>query len=230
MPLEPISNDPRLEERVLAQIRAAIVSGDLRPGDRISQDEIARQLQVSRMPIRAALARLQEQQFVVVYPHRGAVVAPVSLEDLREAYLIRAELEALAARLAAPNLTREQLRDLEAILADAKAALEAKDAARLVDLNRDFHRLGYEASGRRRLCDLIDANRDHADRYRRLHAMLWDRSKVAYSERRKILAAWKRRDAEAAAHWVRVNLEHTRDAVLAAVEERGAAELGRAFG
>lgn len=206
-----------IQDAVMRKLKNAIVRGELKPGQKINQDALAEALEVSRMPIREALRRLEAQGFVTIYPHRGAVVAPISEDDVYETYLMRTELEALAARLAAPAITEQVSSMLGELLETMADALDRGDSELLAEANRQFHSTGYEASGLTRVCGLISDLRDHSDRHRRYHAALHDRSREAFDEHVRIFEAWKSHDAKAAEHWVRVNLIRSRDAVLKAI-------------
>jgi DNA-binding GntR family transcriptional regulator len=200
-------------------IREAIMDGNLKPGERINQDAIAEELGVSRMPIREALSKLEQTGFVVIQPHRGAHVAPLSLDHIEEVYLMRASLESLAARLAAERMTDDVVDRLSRILKEAVAAIEEGEPETLFRLNSEFHRTGYAVSGRRLLCKTINDLRDHSDRYRRFHSRLFKRSKEAFHEHEKIFTAWSERDATAAEHWTRTNLENSAHALVGALKE-----------
>lgn len=190
-------------------IRDAILNGKLKPNERINQDELAQELQVSRMPIREALVRLEKSGFVIIQPHRGSRVAPLSIDHIEEMYLMRASLESLAARLAAGRMIDGVINQLNEILDQIEVALINKDADRLFHLNRDFHRTGYKASGKPFLCRTINNLRDHCDRYRRHQVRIVDRPSQSFKEHQQIFEAWRERDPQAAEHWTRVNLENS---------------------
>jgi len=118
-----LSGDVAAEYRTLQNIvtdnlRSAILSGQLGPGDRLQHDDIARQFGVSRMPVREALRVLHSEGLVELRPHRGAVVVDLRPEDVAEIFEIRAMLEAQAAELAAPNLTDATIERMRGLLAE----------------------------------------------------------------------------------------------------------------
>jgi DNA-binding GntR family transcriptional regulator len=201
------------------RIRDAILSGKFKPNERINQDELAQELQVSRMPIREALTRLEKSGFVIIQPHRGSRVAPLSTDHIEEMYLMRASLESLAARLAAERITDDVINQLNEILDQIEVALNNKDAERLFDLNRNFHRTGYRASGRSFLCHTINNLRDHCDRYRRHQVRIVDRPPESFKEHQQIFKAWRERDPQAAEYWTRVNLENSGACLINALRE-----------
>ena len=140
-------------------LEQAIVSGELAPGTLLRQEQLSDQFEVSRTPIREALRRLAALGLVSIVPNKGARVRTVSRDDLREAFLVRAELESLATERAAERITEEQLDELElaeARFAQASAVLrdhtrpEPERAGLTADwlvANYAFHDVIYEAAG-----------------------------------------------------------------------------------
>jgi DNA-binding GntR family transcriptional regulator len=145
-----------LKQRVLCILRDEIRTGILGQGVRLVESELTRRLAVSRTPLREALRQLEAEGLVVVEPHRGARVSRKTREDLWEHYRVYAALQGLAAEIAAPKLTAEDLARLEEI----QTALEAPGAAlqgpAFVALNRDFHAVIERCAECATLSDLID--------------------------------------------------------------------------
>ena len=152
------------EDFVIEELREAIVRGHFRPGAKLDQSEIAELFNVSRIPVRQALRTLTAEGLVKIYPHRGAVVAELSREELEEIYFLRGVLEGVAARLAAPKMDEERIAKLQAILEkmDQTANLDE-----WLDLNREFHHTIYEVINRPRLLTLIESLRNTAAPYTR---------------------------------------------------------------
>lgn len=190
-------------------LREEILAGRLKPGARIDQDAAAKELGMSRIPIREALTKLSHSGLVTVRPRRGARVAPISIDHIEEVYMMRASLESLAARLAAQHMTNEVISRLEEILAEIREAIDTHDAERLFNLNRDFHTTGYSASGKAFLNSHINNLRDHCDRYRHLQVRMRDRTIESLEEHRQILDAWASRDAVTAERCTRINLTNS---------------------
>lgn len=112
-----------LASRVVSVIHSDIVSGRLRPGDRLVQDDIASRLSVSRTPIREAIRHLEALGLVVTEKNRGAFVRPLDPKHIRDSWVIRAELEALAARLATPLVSAASMKMLNEFQGDYRAAV-----------------------------------------------------------------------------------------------------------
>jgi DNA-binding GntR family transcriptional regulator len=103
-------------DRVLVQIRTAIVEGEIPAGTKISEPELARRYDLSRAPLREALARLERCHLIERTPNAGARVVKLSIEGLRSLYQLREELEGLACRLAAEHMTEQEIAEVRALL------------------------------------------------------------------------------------------------------------------
>jgi DNA-binding GntR family transcriptional regulator len=135
--LRPVAPSMRLQVR--EQLRTAILSGQLKPGDHILEADLARQFGVSITPIREALRELESARLVVSQPHRGTIVRQLTKQDIREMYTLRAHLECLAVKLALPNLSGEDFAQLERLI-DEMADLARQDKSRqMVDVDVSFH-------------------------------------------------------------------------------------------
>ena len=109
-------NNPTRAEQVFLQLQAAIIRGELEPGCKISEQELADTYGISRGPLREALNRLEGQKLLVRYPHVGTRVVSLSLRELQELYDVRAQLEGMACRLAAQNMTQADIEALYQVL------------------------------------------------------------------------------------------------------------------
>ena len=203
---------------VCERLRAEIVSGDLEPGARLRQVELATRFGVSTTPVREALALLQQEGLVRLHPQRGAVVFLPTPADLREHYAIRGALEALAAERAAEAFEAAWAPPLEALLDEMRTGPAAD---RYLELNQRFHAELYARSGLHKLVELIVAHRDASSAYLRIYRSD-DEFPVARldAEHTAILDACLRRDASGAARAVREHLERTVEHVAARLEAR----------
>ncbi len=200
-----------LEEYVAHRIREAILKGYFKPGERLDQTELAELLGVSRSPVRDALRRLAAEGLVTMHPHRGAVVAELSPEELEEIYLIRRVLEGLAARLAVPHLDEEDLGALREIL---ERMDETEDADEWIDLNYRFHHTLYRAANRPRLLSIIDTLRNTVAPYIRQYIATPEYRAKAQASHWRIYQACAAGDAEAAERETVAHLQTVADGVL----------------
>lgn len=181
---------------VAQQIRAAIMRGDFEPGQKLDQNEIAIGLNVSRSPVREALRTLASEGLVAIYPHRGAFVAELSLEELEEVSLIRSSLEGLAAFLSVPAIDDARIATLEAILEKLDAASDDRDE--WLKHNREFHLTIYRAVNRPRLLALVQRHRNVVAPYIRRYITSPEHLQTSREDHQRILAACIKRDAELA--------------------------------
>jgi DNA-binding GntR family transcriptional regulator len=126
-------------QRVHGELRERILTGRLRPGDRLVERELAEDLGVSRVPVREAIRSLEAEGFLVVQSPRRVVVRQLARVDVEELFDVREALEGLAAGLAAARAGAAELKRLDRVLADAARATARGDAARITVLNSRFH-------------------------------------------------------------------------------------------
>lgn len=143
-----------LVEKVADQIRGAIKSGRLKPGDRLIESEMASEMQISRYPIREAIRYLEKEGLVTNVPYKGAHVTSYAGEDLSEVYTLRVALETLAIRTLIENLDKEKIRRLELALRAMKRSAFENDFGAYVDSDLQFHQSICELSGHKRLLDV----------------------------------------------------------------------------
>jgi len=123
------------------ELRSRIIGLDLAPGTRLIERDLAEELAVSRIPLREAMQRLERDGLVVVVPRQGAIVSPFTVDDVRDLFDVRENLEVLAARLAAERADEEGLAALAAQLDTARDATERGDKAAIAAANAKFHAL-----------------------------------------------------------------------------------------
>jgi DNA-binding GntR family transcriptional regulator len=201
-----------LRHAVLEEIRRRIVAGWWAPGERLFEDQIAADLDVSRNPVREALQALQNEGFVELEPRRGARVAVVSAERARELFEVREVLEGLAAALAARRCSETTLADLRAIVAEGIKTADDGDIARLPSLNTHFHRLIATTASNVMLAEAIERLR---------HLIEWiysqriaQRAPRSWQEHREIVEAIASGDADVAERVARTHIAQARDAYL----------------
>jgi DNA-binding GntR family transcriptional regulator len=149
VPLEPLQRDS-IPERIAAQLREGIVAGRPAPGEPVREVEVARQLGVSRGPVREALQRLVQEGLLEAQPARGVFVRQLAAADIEDLYLARQALETTAARILAASPSAEHIADLREALAALEAA-PVEDWAELARLDLQLHEVLVSSTGSRRL-------------------------------------------------------------------------------
>jgi DNA-binding GntR family transcriptional regulator len=140
--------EPRaLSRRIVDQLKRVIIAGELRPGDRVLETDLAEQLGVSRGPVREAFRQLEQEGLLVSFPHRGTFVATIPEDEIEEVYALRAHLEAYASRRVVLERRDEALALLGSLLDQMLECARAKDLAGLADIDLQFHDTLLELSG-----------------------------------------------------------------------------------
>jgi DNA-binding GntR family transcriptional regulator len=154
----PVGAEPRfaqapqfrpLRNDAYEALREAILVGRLRPGERVVEAEIARQMGISRGPIREAVRQLEQEHLVEYHPRRGVVVARLTREAAQDTYTVRAELDGFAARLSAVRITDEQLEQLDGLITTMRQQAAEEDRDRLLHTDVEFHRCICTVAGNR---------------------------------------------------------------------------------
>ncbi len=143
-----------LSEQVKERIIQAIMSGELKPGERVVESALARQLGVSQAPVREAIRELVLLGFLETEPYKGTSVRSFTPEALYEVYTVRAALESLAARLAASRLTDQDIETLRRVLHEMIQAGQQGDAESMIKLDNEFHGTIMRACGNKLLHQL----------------------------------------------------------------------------
>jgi DNA-binding GntR family transcriptional regulator len=149
-----------LHDQVINELRQAILSGKLKPGERLVEGRLADELGVSRNPVREAIRALASEGLVEVTARRGAAVATMTEQEARETIEVRALLEGHNARLAARRQDQQIIKRVEAVLNKGTAAVAAKRFDQLFDLNQEFHRELAAAGQNTVLGDLLQKLRE----------------------------------------------------------------------
>jgi DNA-binding GntR family transcriptional regulator len=176
------------------------VSLRLKPGDPISEKEVAARYGVSRTPVREAIQRLADERLVEIFPQSGTFVARIPYDDLPEAMVIRKALETASVRLAAEKATRSQLLALATIVEQQREAAEANDRGAFHRADEAFHAKIAEISGFPGIWRQVLQVKVQVDRYRRLTLSQEGRMAQVIADHERILAgitAGKPADAEA---------------------------------
>ena len=184
-----------ISTQVADAIRQRILSGEYAANLQLRQEHIALDLGVSRIPVREALHQLHSEGFVTLVSHKGAVVTPVSLDEILELHELRARLETWLLALSIPRMTPEHL--VAAELAAKRFGANSADADRADELNWDFHRTLYAASGRKATIDIIGRIYQQIERYTRMIVTLIDYNLRSDAEHHQLDRTVSRRGRQA---------------------------------
>ncbi|MFI1050565.1 GntR family transcriptional regulator [Streptomyces griseoruber] len=199
-------------QRVRDALENAVIDGRYRPGERLDPIQLEQEFGCSRTPIREALQALERSGLVQIRPKRGTYVTELSISELAERFEVMAELEGMAARLAARRIERESLDELEQALRECEKHATAGDADSYYYANAWFHGIVYDSCGNEYLRHQAHALKRALQPYRRLQLRVPDRMRRSLAEHREIADAIAGGDAETAEN-------AARDHVLVQVKE-----------
>jgi DNA-binding GntR family transcriptional regulator len=200
-------------------LRQRILSGEIRAGQPIRQEQIAQELGVSRIPLREALKQLEAEGFVTIAPHKGAVVSTLSAEEAEELFALRLQLEHWLLREAIPRMREADFAYLDAIIDESRAP---DNLARWGELNWQFHEALYRPAGRPLSLRFLKRIHDNLDRYLRLQIAItrdWDR---AYRDHQDLVAFSRERNVEAAVALLEDHILGTAKALSSTLAKRSA--------
>jgi DNA-binding GntR family transcriptional regulator len=184
------------QEFVYRTLRDAIIRCDLKPGERLVIDDLARKLEVSAIPVREGLQLLQSEGLVVNVPHVGATVAPISRASIQDVFTVLEGLESVATRLVAEQANPTVLQTLTDLVDNMDRAVADNVAAEWAELNTQFHLTIGRSVELAMLQEMTERVLDRWDRVRRyfFRGVLSHRIEQAQAEHRALLAAMRTRD------------------------------------
>jgi DNA-binding GntR family transcriptional regulator len=204
-------------------IRDGILEGRLRPGERLKEDMLAKELDVSRTPVREAIAMLQAEGLLEAHQHRGAQVRSYTPSELEEIYDLRSILEGYGARRAATRITQRELGRMRTSV-ERMEKLQPKDLEHLVQQNGIFHDTILQAADSQRLVTMVSQTRALPLIYQSYAWYTPAQLSLSLEYHRRVLSALERHDAEQAEYDMRHHLFNAREALTTAYAE--AAEAG----
>jgi len=196
--------------RVCDLLRNRIIANELPDGAKLTEDSLARELGVSRTPVREAFNRLAQEGLVTVFPGRGAFVATLSFSDMVQLLEIRETLEGMAARLATNRLTTTNLEKLRRQMEVELEKTVRNDYTGYLDVDRQFHESVISASGNHHLSQLMKSLRDRIQMLRHRSVILPGRARKSFQEHLSIIDALSARDPDLAEHRVRNHIRNVR--------------------
>ena len=203
-----------LVNQAYKELKRILLEHQIPQGGKLNEGELAGALGISRTPVREAINRLAKEGLVEIFPQRGAFVIRFSEEDVNELFLIRENLEGLAAYLAAEKMTGTDLTRLESCVEGFKEPYGKKDIQRYAREDFKFHQTIIKLSDARRLTTLISTLYDHIRIFRLTTMGLPDRMKVSLAEHDRLIEAFRRKDASEAESLMRRHIRHVRHGVM----------------
>ena len=196
-----------LRDVVFENLREAILEGNLKPGQRLMEVQLAEQLGVSRTPVREAIRKLELEGLVVMIPRKGAYVANMSLKDVIDVLEIRSSLEGLAASLSAERITDEDIKTLESIVEEFEQNVDESNVEALLKNDVEFHECIFKSTNNKKLHQLINSLWEQVYRFRVTYISDYDSTVNIIEEHKMILDAIKKGDSEMAKKYAMEHIE-----------------------
>jgi DNA-binding GntR family transcriptional regulator len=209
-----------LRDVVFNTLREAILKGDLKPGERLMELQLASKLGVSRTPIREAIRMLEQEGLAVTTPRKGAEVAKMTLKDMEDVLEIRDALDELAVRIACQKITDEQLKQLEDVKELFEKNTQTNNVKNIAEADVSFHDVIYEATGNPKLVTLLNNLREQVYRYRVEYIKDPKNYPTLIAEHEAILDSLKNRDVKNAVEAMHVHVANQAEAVKMVIQEQ----------
>ncbi len=203
-----------LRDVVFNTLRHAILRGEMEPGERLMEIQLAQKLGVSRTPIREAIRKLELEGLVVMIPRKGAEVAHITEKDMRDVLEVRCTLEELAVTLACRNVTDERIEELKAANKVFEAAIISKDVVNIVDADVQFHDIIYAMTDNARLIQIINKLREQMYRYRLEYVKDARTHSILISEHNDIIEQLREKNVDSAKSVVRQHINNQEKGIV----------------
>ena len=209
-----------LRDVVFNTLREAILKGEIKPGERLMELQLAAKLGVSRTPIREAIRMLEQEGLAVTIPRRGAEVARMTEKDMQDVLQVREALDELAANIACECITLEELEQLEQAMNSFEEAVYTKDIKRIADTDMVFHDIIYHATRNPKLEMILNNLREQMYRYRVEYLKDEKNYPVLLKEHREILQGLTEKNKELVTNSMRRHVENQAVAVKTMIQNQ----------
>ena len=209
-----------LRDVVFNTLREAILKGELRPGERLMEIHLANRLGVSRTPIREAIRMLELEGLVLMIPRKGAEVAGISEQGLRDVLEVRRSLEELAIELACQRMADDDILELKKTQEEFRRAVRTADAMTIAETDEHYHDLIYNGTGNSRLIQILYNLREQMYRYRLEYIKDADKRQILVEEHDQILKAIQNRHVAEAKAAIREHIDNQEITVSRNIKEQ----------
>lgn len=209
-----IQNHRPLREMVYEELKMQILTGAIIPGTRMMEVELAKEIGVSRTPIREAIRKLEKEGLVTIEPRRGAYASQISTEDMIDILEVRQDMEGLAAFFAASRMTPEQLQNLKEVSELYNEAVKAGEMEEMIKHDTRFHRIIVESCNNKILVKMIEQLQELVLRFRYIYYDDFKRAENMPDEHYEILHAIETGDADAARYAADIHIDRLKQLVI----------------
>ncbi|MGP1441970.1 MAG: GntR family transcriptional regulator [Anaerovoracaceae bacterium] len=202
-----------LRELVYEELRMLIMTGQIKPGVRMMEIDLADSMGVSRTPVREAIRQLEKDNLVTIEPRKGAYVSDISPYDLNEMLVVREPLEGLAIQLAADRMSTDDVDVIRGVNFDYEEALQSGDTEKLIQLDTQFHSLITKGSGNPYLIELCQQVQERVLRFRYVYFKSIKRAEDIIEEHNAILEMLQKRDGKGARKCMESHILNLRESI-----------------
>jgi DNA-binding GntR family transcriptional regulator len=178
-----------LRDVIFNTIREAIIAGELKPGERLMEVQLAEKMGVSRTPVREAIRKLELEGMVEMIPRKGAHVAEVSVKDIMDVLEVRASLDGLATSLAATRITPEEIKELKHVYTQFVTNVEKDNVSGTIKKDVEFHDVIYRASRNEKLIQISNNLKEQVQRFRVIYLKGFGSTRDVIREHEQIIEA-----------------------------------------
>lgn len=207
-----------LRDVVFNTLRQAILTGDLKPGERLMEIHLANRLGVSRTPIREAIRKLELEGLVTMIPRRGAEVAQITEKSMNDVLEVRRALDVLCVELACERISEQEIKNLKAACDHFERAVRGKDAKKIAQADVELHDIILKATGNQRLIQLVNNLSEQMYRYRYEYIKDSSQHGRLIEEHRVIYESIVKRDKAAATQAAKVHIDNQEKAIIKQIQ------------
>ena len=209
-----------LRDVVFNTLRQASLRGELKPGERLMEIQLANKLGVSRTPIREAIRKLELEGLVLMIPRKGAEVAEITEKNMLDVLEVRRALEELAVKLACERITEEEIQELKDAADAFQKILSEKDITKIAEADEAFHDVIFKSTGNDRLIQLLNSLREQMYRYRLEYLKREEYHPQLLEEHQQIIDRITRKDQSEAAELIDRHIGNQVDVMLEMIRHK----------
>ncbi len=207
-----------LRELIFNTLREAIIVGELKPGERLMEVQLADKMGVSRTPVREAIRKLELEGLVEMLPRKGAHVADLSVKDIMDVLEVRSTLDGLASSLSAARITEEEVKELKHVQSQFINYVEKDNLQGSIKKDVEFHDIIYRSSRNDKLMQITSNLREQIQRFRVIYIKDYSSTRDLIKEHSEIFDAISGRDSEAARRAAQKHIKNQEDTIIKAIK------------
>lgn len=210
-----------LREVIFNTLRQAIILGELKPGERLMEVQLAEKMGVSRTPVREAIRKLELEGLVNMVPRKGAHVADLSTKDIMDVLEVRAFLDGLASSLSASRITQSELKELKQVQTQFANYVEKNNLQGLIKKDVEFHEIIYRSSRNEKLMQIANNLREQVQRFRIIYLKDYSSTQNLIREHMEIFDAICEKNSEIARRVAEKHIKNQEIAIVSALNRVG---------